>query len=390
MLRALCIFFALFTSGLFAAEPLPVLPKFTPEIQPADLRPHVEFLASDDLRGRSGRDARYAAEYVVEQFRKLQLPALFPGDSYFQSIPGTAEKDGQRPEIGRNVGAWLEGRDPVLKDEYVIVGVHHDHLGTRDGTVFHGADDNASGVAMMLEVARRLSTAAERPKRSVLFVGFDLEEQLLWGSRWFAAHPARPLSQVKLFLTADMIGRSLGDLPLPAVFVIGSEHAPQLKGMLNTIGQPEGLEIARLGVDLVGTRSDYGPFRDRQVPFVFFSTGEHPDYHTPQDTADRLDYAKAARVSSLVLKLVQQVANTDDPPVWTSDVTHDLEEPRALERITTLLLEAKAQRPLTDVQLYLISTVQNRTRRMLEKGEMTADDRIWLVRMSQVLLLSVF
>jgi Zn-dependent M28 family amino/carboxypeptidase len=288
------------------------------------------------------------------------------------------------------VGAWLEGRDPALKDEYIVIGVHHDHLGAPNGEVYYGADDNATGVAMMLEVARKFSTAAERPKRSILFVGFDLEEEMLWGSRWFAAHPPRPLTQVKLFLTADMIGRSLGDLPLPAVFVLGSEHAPQLKSMLNAVGRPEGLDVARLGIDLIGTRSDYGPFRDRKVPFLFFSTGEHPDYHTPRDTAARIDYAKAAQVSSLVLKAVQHVADADAAPEWTDDVGRDLDEARALERITSLLLEAETHRPLSDVQRYMVTTVRNRSRRILEQGEMTADDRTWLIRMSQLLMLSVF
>ncbi|MDZ4683498.1 MAG: M28 family peptidase [Planctomycetaceae bacterium] len=378
----------------FAATPstTPVAPTvFVSAIQPADIRPHVEFLAGPELRGRSGADSRRAADYIVEHFRRCQLKPLFGPSEFYQSIPGVTEPGGGPQEIGRNVGAWCEGSDPVLKHEYVVIGVHYDHLGVRDGQTFAGADDNATGVAMMLEVAKRASQSATKPKRSLVFVGFDLEERMLWGSRWFAAHPPWPLEQVKLFLTADMIGRSLGDLPLPAVFVLGSEHAPQLKSALDRVGHPEGLEIARLGIDLVGTRSDYGPFRDRKVPFLFFSTGEHPDYHTPRDVPAKVDYEKAARVSGLAWQLVNDVANTAEPPIWTDAVSGDLDEPRALERITTLLLEAESDtRPLTDVQRYLVSTVRNRTQRIIEKGEMTADDRTWLIRMSQLLLLSVF
>jgi Zn-dependent M28 family amino/carboxypeptidase len=373
---------------LGAAEPA-TQPTCPTTIRVEHLRPHVEFLASDALRGRSGDDARLAADYLVARFQQMQLAPVFPQASYFQSIPGTPDTAGHRPEIGRNVGGWIEGRDPVLKDECIVIGVHYDHLGVRDGAVYHGADDNATGVAMMLEVARQIGLG-DRPRRSVLFVGFDLEEQMLWGSRWFVAHPPRPLQQIKLFITADMIGRSLGDLPLPAVFVLGSEHAPLVKDTLVQVGRPEGLDVARLGIDLVGTRSDYGPFRDRKVPFLFFSTGEHPDYHTPDDTAARVDFEKAARVSSLVLQVVRHVANADAAPEWTDDVKTDLEEPRALHRITTLLLEAEKQRPLSDVQRYLVTTVQNRTQRILDQGDMSPDDRTWLVRMSQLLLLSVF
>jgi len=371
------------SASLAAAEPK------APAITVEQIRPHIEYLASDDLRGRSGDDARRAAGYLIEQFQRAKLQPLFAEQSFLQSIPGPPDDAGKRPEIGRNVGAWLEGGDPALKNEYVIVGVHYDHLGVREGAIFHGADDNASGVAMMLTIARQLA-GGERLKRSVLFVGFDMEEQMLWGSRWFAAHPPRPLSQVKLFLTADMIGRSLGDLPLPAVFVLGSEYAPRLKGILDQAGTPPGLDVARLGADLVGTRSDYGPFRDRKVPFLFFSTGEHPDYHTPNDTAARIDYEKAARISNLALEVVRHTANAAEAPEWTDNVQVDLDEPRALLRITTLLLDAEPQRPLSDVQRYMVTTVRNRTQRILDKGEMSADDRAWLIRMAQVLLVSVF
>lgn len=363
---------------------------FAPQIEAHAIRPHVEYLAGDKLRGRAGADARHAADYIVSHYRKCGLQPLF-GDQFYQIIPGKGA-DGETPIVaGRNVGAVLQGCDPQLKDECIIVGVHYDHLGVRNGATFAGADDNATGVAMMLELARRFAQSAEKPKRSIVFVGFDLEEQMLWGSRWFAAHSPIPLERVRLFITADMIGRSLGDLDLPVVFALGSEHSPQVKQALDRVGRPEGLEISRLGIDLVGTRSDYGPFRDREVPFLFFSTGEHPDYHTPRDTPEKIDYAKTARISSLILKLVQDIADTDDPPVWSKAVVGDLDEPRALERITTLLLEAEnAERPLTDVQRYLVSTVRNKTRRILEQGTMSADERVWLVRMSQLLLLSVF
>lgn len=362
---------------------------FVRQIKPDDVRPHIELLASPAFGGRSGPQVAKTTRYLVDHFQKHQLRPLFDG-SFYQDIPGQGTEKGQRVVLGRNVGAWCEGSDPILKHEFIVIGVHHDHLGASLGEVFAGADDNASGVSMMLEVARQISQMPVKPKRSIAFVGFDLEEQMLWGSRWFAAHPPWPLEQVKLFITADMIGRSLGDLPLPAVFVLGSEHAPQVKEALTRVGHPAGLEVARLGVDLVGTRSDYGPFRDRQIPFLFFSTGEHPDYHSPRDVPARIDYEKVANVSSLVLRLVKDMAETSQPPVWTDAVVGDLDEAAALERITTLLLEADQKQPLTDIQRYMVSTVRNRTRKILEAGTMTTDDRTWLIRMSQLLLLSVF
>lgn len=366
------------------------------------MRPHIEFLASPKLAGRSGAAKAEARGYIVDQWKAVGLKPLFASSTsesdkstsaateFEQAIPGPTAEDGTRPILGTNIAAWLPGSDPKLADEIVIISAHYDHLGTRDGHVYAGADDNASGVAMVIESARRLSARDGKPKRSVAFVCFDLEEQMLWGSRWFAAHPPWPIERVKLFVTADMIGRNLGDLPMPAVFVMGSEMAPQLGSALDTVGTPAGLEVCRLGADIVGTRSDYGPFRDKQIPFLFFSTGEHPDYHTPRDTPDRIDYDKAARIASLMLKVSHNIADTNEPPVWTVPDQRRLEEPRVLLRITTLLLEADKQKPLTKAQKFLVTNVHNRAAKILEAKTMTADDRVWLVRMSQLLLASVF
>jgi hypothetical protein len=384
MLRQVLVCWWVVTTGVFAAEPE------TPRvITAAMVRPHVEFLADPALRGRSGRDARKAADYIVERFRELKLQPLFPQESFYQPIPGKGEPDQPPPLLGTNVGAWLEGSDPARKDEFIVIGVHHDHLGTQNGEIYAGADDNASGVAMLLEVARQYATAKERPARSIAFIGFDLEEHLLWGSRWFVAHPPWPMERVKLFITADMIGRSLGDLPLPVVFVMGSEHSPEVRAALEGTKPPVTLEIARMGIDHVGTRSDYGPFRDRQIPFLFFSTGQHPDYHTPRDTPSKINYDRIADVSTVVLSLTRTVANAVSTPQWLDVPELGLDEPKALERITTLLLDDNSER-LTDLQRYLVSTVRHRCRKILAAGTMTPDDRTWLARMSQVMLLSVF
>ena len=373
---------------------------FVGPIRAADVRPHVEYLASPELQGRSGAGARLAAKYIVSHFRKWGLKPLFKPDgrsktagSYYQPIPGRPiTKNGHRvrPLIGRNVGAWIPGRDPALRDDMVIVSAHYDHLGVRNGRIYRGADDNASGVSMLLEVARQIAKARVKPRRSIVFIGFDLEEHLLWGSRWFAAHPPWPLKRVKLFITADMIGRSLGNLPLPAVFVLGSEHAPQLKRVLDHVGTPRGLDVARLGTDLIGTRSDYGPFRDRKIPYLFFSTGEHPDYHTPDDVPERVDYKKVARVSGLVLRVCRRVADAQTTPRWTDALTADLDEARALNRIATLLLAAQGQHKLTAVQRIVVTTARDQTRQIIDRGKMSPGERSWLIGFSQFMLLSVF
>ena len=359
----------------------------------ADVEPHVRFLANPALRGRSGDEAVVAAHYLRRHFQKIGLRPLFPDGEYFQFIPGRKDENGVPKVMGRNVGAWLPGSDPKLRDEFIMVTAHYDHLGSRGGVVFPGADDNASGTAMMLEVAEKLAALKVRPKRSIAFVGFDLEEKMIWGSRWFAAHPPWPLEEkLKLFITADMIGRSLGDLPLPLVFVLGSEHAPELKTFLDEVGTPPNLEAARLGVDLIGIRSDYGPFKERHIPFLFFSTGEHPDYHSPRDTADRLDYRKVANVSSVIHQLVIKTGNSKITPKWRTVVEPDLDEARAIKRVADLLLLAEEQniREFNALQRGMISHIKAQTTRMIEAGKMTVTQRKMLTRLSQVLLFSVF
>ena len=159
---------------------------------------------------------------------------------------------------------------------------------------------------------------------------------------------------------------------------------------------PDGLEAARLGIDLIGTRSDYGPFRDRDIPFLFFSTGEHRDYHKPTDTLPRLDVDKAARVASLIYEVVKAAADAEAAPAWDPDPAPDLDEARAVARITALLLE-RAEDPgdpaaarFGTLQRLTLAQTKATTDGILERGEMTAGERAWLVRLSQALLLSVF
>lgn len=360
-------------------------------ITPNQLRPHVEYLASPALEGRDGPGAILAANSIAQTLREAGLQPLF-GNDYFQPIPDAIQPDGAAPVIGRNVGAIWPGSDPQLKSEIILLAAHYDHLGMRRGKIHPGADDNASGVSMLLETARYVSQLPARPRRSIAFVGFDMEEELLYGSRWFVAHPPVPLAQIKLLVTADLIGRSLGDLPLPMVFLFGSEHVGGLSAQAAGVGIPSGLEVGRLGVDFIGTRSDYGPFRDQRIPFLFFSTGEHPDYHTSRDTPDRIEYDKLARISSLIARLVVQIANSPEAPTWNSSPEPDLEEARTMERVTEVMLaeEAAGHRKLSTTVRFVAGQTLAKTRYMRERGVLTADERVWLRRSAQFLLLSAF
>ncbi|HEY3969507.1 MAG TPA: M28 family peptidase [Planctomycetaceae bacterium] len=368
------------------------------EISSRALRQHIEYLASPKLEGRGTlRGKQLALNYIRKQFQDLHLEPLFGESGFIQEIPGPKGKDGAKTVLGRNIGAWLPGSDPALRDEFIILSAHYDHLGVdKEGRIYTGADDNAGSVAMMIEVARRVAGDGQHPKRSLVFLSCDLEENLLWGSRWFVAHPPWPIRQVKLFITAEMIGRTLGDLPMKSIFVLGAERGTGLREIVNAYPLPPELQVAHLGIDVVGTRSDYGPFQSEKVPFLFFSGGEHPDYHTPRDTADRIDYERVANVSRLIESVCRTTANAEAAPEWIDRPTHELDEIRTLHGITDLLLklddgtEATDRPKLTQVQRFTVTNMHQKTTQILERGTVLPADRPAVVRNAQLLLLTVF
>lgn len=356
-----------------------------PEVDLDRLKGHVETLASPEFGGRRGEGARKAEAYIAGHFRSLGLSPLF-GDSYTQDVPG------REPETlgGRNVGARVVGSDPDLKDEWIILSAHYDHLGVRGGRLYPGADDNASGVAMLLEAARLLAGGDLRPRRSLMLVAFDMEEEALWGSRHFANHPPVPLDRVALFATADLIGGALGGVCDRHVFVVGSEHAPGVRPWIDAEADGMPLSVGLLGADiLMIDRSDYGPFRARKVPFLFFSTGETPRYHTPDDTPDRVDYPKLQAISRLILGVALRAADADDVPDWEAVPDHPLAEAVAIRDVLQILLDHRDDLAVKPPQAALMTGMIRQLDDILARGAITASERSRMVRVARVVLLSV-
>ena len=347
------------------------------------LKAIVTKLASAEMEGRRGEGARKAAAFLIDEFRRLKLEPLFQGQ-FVQEIP--AAEPGRIQ--GRNVGAVLRGADPVLKDEWVIVSAHYDHLGVRGGVLYPGADDNASGVAMMLEVARSLAAAPDPPRRSLMFIGFDLEEAGLFGSRYFVAHPPVRLEQVVLFITADMIGRALAGVCENHVFVLGTEHAPGLRPWIDQAAKDRPLTVGLLGSDLlVLNRSDYGPFRSRQVPYLFFSTGENPRYHSPEDRPETLDYAKLAAISQMIHGVAQTAASAPSVPRWSALPDHPLAEAVTMRDVIRKLMENQKALELGTAQLYLMNHTLHSLDDIIARGAMTAAERASVVQAARIVLL---
>jgi len=276
---------------------------------------HVRYLADDALQGRMAGTAseRCAGDYIAAHFRRLGLRPGGDQETYFQSLPLASAINPHAPGgTGRNVVAILPGTDPA--GEAVVIGAHYDHLGhggpfsmaPGDTSVHNGADDNASGVAVLIELAERLSRGP-RPRRSIVFVAFTGEEEGLLGSSFYAGHPAVPLSRTRAMLNLDMVGR-LGAGPL---IVYGVETAEEWTAMVDSAAAAEQVAV-RGGGDGFGA-SDQTSFYARGLPVLHFFTNVHADYHRPSDDWEAIDSAGLRRVAGVVARVARAVANRPGP-----------------------------------------------------------------------------
>jgi hypothetical protein len=369
-----------------AKTPGPVTAGLPSEPSENRLRTIVAELASPAYEGRRGAGGVKAGDYLIGQFRQLQLEPLFHGE-YGQPVPG--QEAGTR--IGRNVGAIIRGSDPKLRDEWVIVAAHFDHLGVRNGRLYPGADDNASGVAMMLEVARSVLEGGARPRRSMMFIGFDLEEVALFGSRYFVEHSPIPLDRVVLFVTADMISRALGGICEKHVFVMGTEHAPALRPWIEQAARGRPLTVGVLGADiLVINRSDYGPFRSRSIPFLFFTTGENPRYHTPEDKPETLDYPKLVEISRVIHRVVVEAASAPSVPRWQSNPDNPLSEALTIREVMGLLAKNADRLKIGSVPLFVINSTLHSLDDIAKRGSITPEERARVIQAARLVLFVVF
>ena len=281
----------------------------------------------------------------VAQFEQMTT-ARAVGTNRIPPVNAWLNTDVTRKEVpAYNVVGILEGSDPVLKNEYIVIGAHYDHLGRggegsgslapRSGEIHHGADDNASGTAGMIELARIFSSQKPKLKRTLIFMGFGGEEEGLLGSNYYVNHPLIPLANTVAMINMDMIGRmrdrklSVGGIGTAqewreivrqanadaSISVTANSGSPAPKGVPIVVSangrtimtsDPNGLFELTLNDDGYGP-SDHSSFYSKQVPVLFFFTGTHNDYHKPSDTFDKINYTDEARILSLVARIVKDV-----------------------------------------------------------------------------------
>jgi len=332
------------------------------------LADHVKVLASPEYLGRRGPGARKAESYVARAFLAAGLKTTV------QQAPG---RDGVA--VRNVIGVLQVGEQP--SKEHIIVSAHYDHLGRWGGVLFPGASDNAAGVAAMLEIARLLKAPLSR---DVIFIGFDQEELGLIGSTRYAKKPLRPLAECAAFLTFDILGRDLYDATTGILFCTGTERSDTLFELVKGAPKPEGLAIMFSGADMVGRRSDFAPFMDRKVPFLFFSTGEHRNYHQPTDVPAKLDYDKLHREATVLLEITRRVANAPRAK-FLNEPAARMEEVTSLRIVLEQLLAHPEKLNLTKGQIFLGTGLLSLLKGIEKNGTFSPQQRTSIVAMGRQL-----
>ena len=343
----------------------------TPAISAADLRTRLCLISDDSLRGRLAGSAgdSVTTAYLAAEFARDGLAPGGEDGGWFQTVP-LRKRSGHEPAFpARNVIAVLRGSDPVLRNEYVVISAHNDHVGVarravdhdslrvanfaaamrkrgtpssvsqawasrtldslralrgpRADSIYNGADDDGSGTVALLEIAEALSALPAKSRRSILFISHTAEEEGLLGSAWFTDHPTVPRDSLVAELDMDMVGRgSPADVDNggPAYLeLIGTRRlSTELGDVAERVDAGEAVPFRfNYAFDAPGDREQYYCRADHYsyarfgIPSINFSRGDHPDYHEVTDEPQYIDYDALTRVASYVRDLALALANLD-------------------------------------------------------------------------------
>ncbi|QED37603.1 M20/M25/M40 family metallo-hydrolase [Antarcticibacterium arcticum] len=300
--------------------------KYANTITAGELSEHLYIFASDEFEGRNTGEPgqKKAAQYLVNEYKKLNIPSPAGVTNYYQPVPSTAFRGNVKDS--ENVLAFLEGSE--FPEEVLVISSHYDHVGMdAEGNVFNGADDDGSGTVAILEIADAFMQAKAdgfHPKRSILFLNVTGEEKGLIGSKWYTDNPVFPLVNTIANLNIDMIGRigngkeDAGDY----VYLIGSD---KLSTELHNISEEINAKYINMELDYTYNdendpnrfyyRSDHYNFAKNNIPIIFYFNGVHADYHKITDTPDKIEYDLLAKRAQLVFLTAWEVANRDTRPV---------------------------------------------------------------------------
>lgn len=292
---------------------------------------YIEFLASDLLEGREAgtRGGKIAGEYIVSCLKSIGISPLL-ASSYYQPFEAKARKKIKVDSISvdadsimviekiipinlsmKNILGMIPGE---LSDEYVIVGAHYDHLGIdaniKGDSIFNGADDNASGVSAVLQIARGFVESGTKPKRTIIFAFWDGEEKKLLGSNFFVETFA-DLDAIKCYMNFDMIGRNNDEnKPNHVVYFYTDTHPQYGKWLKDSIRKYNfSLAPDYRPWDKPVSGSDNASFARHNIPIIWYHTDGHPDYHQPGDHADKLNWEKLVEITKTAYLTMWKLAN---------------------------------------------------------------------------------
>ena len=300
--------FFLFTTIVFAQNNFDV----------NQLRNDVEYLASDDLEGRetgkSGEDK--AAEYIIKRFEALGVEPLGE-EGFFQTFsfkpkphPHASEKEMEavEPVMGKNVIGFINNG----AENTIVIGAHYDHLGEgtklegslyagKEPMVHNGADDNASGVAVMLALAEKLRSREDLNNNNYLFIGFSGEEKGLFGSNYFTKHPTVEIESINYMINMDMVGRFD---EAKGLAINGTGTSPVWDDRIE--------KVNKTGIKIISDEGGIGPsdhtsFYLQNIPVLHFFTGQHEDYHKPTDDVEKVNFEGMAVVGDFILNLISSL-----------------------------------------------------------------------------------
>lgn len=277
----------------------------------------IRHLSSDAMEGRSAErpSINKARDFIEQRFRESGLE---PVDRSFRQefrivLP--------RPEdtlLGVNFVGMIKGGGKA--DKYIVITAHYDHLGIRNGDIYNGADDNASGTAALFAIAKYFRS--NKPDHSLIFVAFDAEERGLQGARHFVANLPVPKESIVLNINMDMLSRNdKGEL-----YAAGAFHYPQFKSVLAAVQKTAPVKLL-LGHDIPGTgrddwtgQSDHAAFHRAGIPFIYFGVEDHKDYHRPTDTFENIQPEFYVRAVETILEVLREI----DRETWGTGigVTH--------------------------------------------------------------------
>jgi hypothetical protein len=336
LLRRLTLTAVAVTPLLSVAAPVdPSTAPLLERISASSMRGNLSFLASDALEGRGtpSRGLDIAAEYIAAQFRRAGLEPL-GDDGYFQTADWTQidPKRAKTPAAAasapvkvRNVVGILRGVDPVLKDSYILVTAHYDHLGVKEGAgdqIYNGANDDGSGTVSVIELANTFAANGVKPKRSIVFMTVFGEEHGLVGSRYYGAHPLVPIAKTVAGINLEQVGRTDdSEGPQKLAFAVTGFDFSDIGTTLQRAGDATGVRVTKHPVnsDKYFAHSDNQALADQGIPAHTVSVAyAFPDYHKPADHWDKIDYENMAAVDRTVALAIWQIANNPRTPQWNA------------------------------------------------------------------------